>query len=567
MKRGLKIFAIVLAVLIVIVIALPFFIDANVFRPRLESDLSAALGRQVKVGNLSLSLLSGGVKADDISIADDPAFSNSPFVQAKSLAVGVQLIPLIFSKSLQVTDLTLSQPQISLVRSENGDRWNFSSLGTKSAAQASGQPTQPTPAEQTKTTQPASEPSSSGNPNLTVAKLAVNDGRVTVSRAHSGEKPRVYDKVNIQVKDFSFTSSFPFTVTANLPAGGTLKLEGKAGPINPNDAALTPLQAKISVQHMDLAASGFIDPASGISGIADFEGTITSDGHEAKTAGTLKATKLQVVQKGSPAGKPVELQYTVVADLVKQSGRLTQGDVAMGKAIAHLTGTYDAHGATTAVNMKLSGQGMPVDDLEAMLPALGVVLPPKSQLKGGTLNTNLATEGPVNRLVTTGTVRLENSALAGFDLGSRLQAISALSGKTAGGDNTTIQNFSSDVHVAPDGTRAENINLTIPAFGVLTGAGTVSPSNALNFKMNANLSGGAVTGVTQLAGLGSKGGAIPFFIQGTTSDPKFIPDVKGMASGVAGGMLQQALQGNKANPGQANPLGGLTGLFKKKKPK
>lgn len=565
MKRGLKILAIVVVVLIVIVIALPFFIDANVFRPRLESDLSAALGRQVKVGNLSLSLLSGGVKADDISIADDPAFSNSPFVQAKSLAVGVQLIPLIFSKSLQVTDLTLSQPQINLVRSENGEKWNFSSLGTKSAAQAASK--QPTPAATANTTQPASEPASSTNPNLTVAKLTVNDGRITVSRAKSGEKPRVYDKVNMQLKDFSFTSSFPFTVTSNLPSGGTLKLEGKAGPINPNDAALTPLQAKISVQHMDLAASGFIDPASGISGIADFDGTVTSDGHEAKTAGTLKATKLQVVQKGSPAGKPVELQYTVVADLVKQSGRLTQGNVAMGKAVAHLTGTYDAHGATTAVNMKLSGQGMPVDDLEAMLPALGVVLPPKSQLKGGTLNTNLNIDGPVNRLVTTGTVRLENTALAGFDLGSRLQAISALSGKSAGGNDTHIQNFSSDVHVAPDGTRAENINLTIPAFGVLTGAGTVSPSNALNFKMNANLSGGAVTGVTQLAGLGSKGGAIPFFIQGTTSDPKFVPDVKGMASGVAGGMLQQALEGNKANPGQANPLGGLTGLFKKKKPK
>jgi AsmA protein len=561
MKRGLKIFAIIVVVLVVIVVAIPFFIDANVFRPRLESDLSATLGRQVKVGNLSLSLLSGGVKADDISIADDPAFGNSPFVQAKSLAVGVQLIPLIFSKSLQVTDLTLNQPQISLVRSENGEKWNFSSLGTKSATPVpSGQPT---PAEPRKTTQPASEPSSSGNPSLTVAKLVVNDGRLTISRAKSGEKPRVYDKVNMEVTDFSFTSSFPFTVTANLPAGGTLKLEGKAGPINPSDAALTPLQAKVSVQHMDLAASGFIDPASGISGIADFEGTVTSDGHEAKTAGTLKATKLQVVQKGSPAGKPVELQYAVVADLVKQSGRLTQGDVDMGKAVAHLTGTYDAHGATTAVNMKLSGQGMPVDDLEAMLPALGVVLPPKSTLKGGTLNTNLAIEGPVNKLVTTGTVRLENSALAGFNLGSRLQAISALSGKATGGNDTSIQNFSSDVHVAPDGTRAENINLTIPAFGVLTGAGTVSPGNALNFKMTASLSGGAVTGVTQMVGLGSGGGSIPFFIQGTTSDPKFIPDVKGMA----GGMLQQALQGNKANPGQTNPLEGLTGLFKKKKPK
>ena len=110
MKRILKIIAIVVAVLIVIAIAIPFFIDANTFRPTLESDLTTALGRQVKVGNLSLSLLSGAVSADDISIADDPAFSKSAFVQAKSLKVGVEMMPLIFSKQLNVTELTLNQP-------------------------------------------------------------------------------------------------------------------------------------------------------------------------------------------------------------------------------------------------------------------------------------------------------------------------------------------------------------------------------------------------------------------------------------------------------------------------
>ena len=128
MKRILKIVAIILGVLIVIAIALPFFIDANLFRPRIESELTSALGRQVKVGNLSLSILKGGVTADDISIADDPAFNKAPFVKAKSLNVGVELIPLIFSKTLHVTDLTLDGPEIALVRSENGDKWNFSSL-------------------------------------------------------------------------------------------------------------------------------------------------------------------------------------------------------------------------------------------------------------------------------------------------------------------------------------------------------------------------------------------------------------------------------------------------------
>ncbi|MGO9083918.1 MAG: AsmA family protein [Candidatus Sulfotelmatobacter sp.] len=537
MKRIVKILAIVVGILVVIVIALPFLINVNTFRPKLESELTDALGRQVKVGNLSLSLLSGGVTADDISIADDPEFSKTPFVQAKALTVGVELIPLIFSKTLNVTDLTLNQPEINLVKSESGEKWNFSSLGAKSASPAA----ESKPAAEPKKTEPETETSSAGStPNISVAKLNVKDGRLTISRAGSQEKPRVYDKVNIEVTNVSLTSSFPFKLTAELPGGGSLSLEGKAGPIAPSNAALSPLEAKVSVRRLNLAESGFIDPASGISGVADLDETLTSDGHEAKTNGKLTATDLRVVQKGSPAGRPVQLTYTVVHDLAKQEGSITQGDIAMGKAVAHLTGTYDARGKVTAVNLKLNGEAMPVDDLEAMLPALGVVLPPKSQLKGGDLDTNLAISGPVDRLATTGTIRLENSSLANFDLGSKLSAISALGGKKTGND-TTIQNFSSDVKVAPEGTQANNINLTVPSIGVLTGGGTVSPANELAFKMSA-----------AVGGMG-----IPFSIAGTTSDPKFVPDVKGMATGLLKGL-------SKGNSGQQNPLSGLSGLFKKK---
>ena len=524
MKRILKILAIVVGVLIVIAIAIPFFIDANTFRPTLESDLTTALGRQVKVGNLSLSLLSGSVSADDISIADDPAFSKSAFVQAKSLKVGVEMMPLIFSKQLNVTQLTLNQPEISLVRSENGEKWNFSSLGGNN------------------TSAPKPAAPSSGNPNLSVAKLNVNNGRLTVSRAGSDEKPRVYDKVTIEVTNFSFTSSFPFKMTAQLPADGSLKLEGKAGPIDANNAAETPLEAKVTIQKMNLAASGFIDPAAGISGIADYEGTVTSDGHQAKTQGKLTATNLQVVKKGSPAGKPVQVTYTVMHDLAKQTGTIPQCDIAMGKAVAHMAGTYDAHGKVTSINLKVNGQGMPVDDLEAILPAVGVILPPKATLKGGTLATTMAIAGPVDKLVTVGNVKLENSTLANFNLGSKLSAISALSGKSTGND-TTIQNFSSDVRVAPEGTKADNINLNVPQIGVVTGGGTVSPANELAFKMNA-----------AVGGMG-----IPFGVSGTTSDPKFVPDVKGIATGLLKGLGQ-------GNANQQNPVNNVMGLFNKKKP-
>lgn len=524
----LKIVGIVIALLIVIAIAIPFFIDANTFRPKLESEMTDALGRQVKVGNLSLSLFSGSVTADNISIADDPKFSRSPFVEAKELKVGVEMIPLIFSKTLNVTEITLNQPQIALVKSEDGTKWNFSSLGGQntSAPQQAAKPAGNSP----------STPSS--NPNVSVGKLKVENGRLTISREGRG-KPKVYDKVNIEVTNASLTAAFPFQMTADLPAGGSLKLDGKAGPIDISDTALTPLEAKISVEKENLAESGFIDPAAGISGIADFDGTVSSDGHEAKTSGTLKATNLQVVQKGSPAGRVVEVKYTVVHNIEKETGTIPECDISMGKAVAHVTGTYDAHGKVTVVHLKLNGPGMPVDDLEAMLPALGVVLPPNATLKGGDMNTAMEIEGPVDKLVITGNVKLQNSSLTNFDLGAKLGgAVSALGGKSTGKD-LSIQNFSSDVKVAPEGTQANNINLTVPSLGVVTGDGTVSPSNELAFKMKA-----AVAGV-----------GVPFSVAGTTSDPKFSPDMKGMATGLLKGF------GGK---GKENPVSGLSGLFKKK---
>src|SRR5262245_52610963 len=137
MKRILKIAAIVLAVIVVVLIATPFFINVNSFRPKIEATATEALGRQVKVGNLGLSLLTGTVTAGDISIADDPAFAKAPFVTAKSLKVGVELMPLIFSKQLNVTGITLEQPQITMLKTADG-KWNFSSL--------SGNPAKKTPA-------------------------------------------------------------------------------------------------------------------------------------------------------------------------------------------------------------------------------------------------------------------------------------------------------------------------------------------------------------------------------------------------------------------------------------
>ena len=91
----------------------------------------------------------------------------------------------------------------------------------------------------------------------------------------------------------------------------------------------------------------------------------------------------------------------------------------------------------------------------------------------------------------------------------------------------------------------------IPSLGTVTGAGTVSPNNALDFKMVANLSGAAGS-LTKMGGMGA--GGVPISIGGTTSNPTFMPDMQGMATNQLKGLVPA---------GKNNPLGGL---FGKKKP-
>jgi AsmA protein len=199
-----------------------------------------------------------------------------------------------------------------------------------------------------------------------------------------------------------------------------------------------------------------------------------------------------------------------------------------------------------------------------MAPALGIVIPSGSQLSGGTLSANLTIVGPMDKLVITGPIRLSNTKLAGFNLGSKLGALSAFAGKAVSSPDTSIENASLNARVAPEGTTADNINITVPAIGVISGAGTVSPAGALNFKMVADLHGGAVGGLSKVASAGSGKGGIGFAIEGTSSDPKFIPDVGGVVGGIAKGAVGNVVGGTGvATQAPVQAVGGLLGRKKK----
>ncbi|MGD1093008.1 MAG: AsmA family protein [Bryobacteraceae bacterium] len=177
MKRVAKWVGIFVAVVILAVISLALLINVDQFRPALQADLSTALGREVTLGNLQLKILSGGITADDLSVAEDPAFGKPAFLRAKSLHIGVKLWPFLVSRELIVTDLDINQPEIALVQSPSGD-WNFSTLGGKSKRA------------------PVSAPAASGPRaplNLILELVKVSAGRITLRRTAAHWKPLILD--------------------------------------------------------------------------------------------------------------------------------------------------------------------------------------------------------------------------------------------------------------------------------------------------------------------------------------------------------------------------------------
>jgi len=719
----------IVALILLAILSVPLFLNADSFRNRIESALTSSLGRKVTLGKLDLSVFSGSLVAENASIADDPAFNTQPFLQASSVKIGVEMLPLILSHEIHITGFAIDSPKISLLHAANG-KWNYSTIG--SAQQSAS----------------ANQGSSAMIPNLTVSELSITNGQLTVQITPAPGAPaaprRTYDHLSLEAKDFSFQKSFPFTASAHLPGDGTVSLSGNAGPIDQHDAALTPFTAHLEVKHLDPLAAGFVDstagitglinaidtqavwngkelhvanllidtprlvvvrnnaptqatapPASdknsmlnnltaerleikngtltitppghatpavyqqlnaeitnvtptasspfklsaqmpgggsltangsigpfnqsnavatplnthatlghldlatsgivasdaGISGVANVDLKALSDGKNLNANASANVQGLRLAKNGSPSAKPVDLQLGVVQNLQALTGQLQRGVITIGRAVINTTGTYQTSGPTTAINLQVSGQSVPIDELEALLPSVGVHLPSGSRLQGGTLTTNLHVTGSTAEPIITGPVRLDNTNLSGFDLGSKLSAVTALTG-TKTGSVTAIRSLSANVSINGGNVRTDNVSLVVPALGSATGAGTISAAGALNYNVilkptvlsggsggaNGAASAGGIAG--QLMGMipggataGAAGGVagaalkngIPVAIGGTTSNPTFSPDLSGLATSAASSYL-----GGKSTPGKTNSttdsltnaLGGLLNKHK-----
>ena len=532
MNRWKKVLLGLAGLLLVALALLPVFVKANTFRPVIEKQLSASLGRTVTLGDLRLPPFSGSMVATNLVVTDDSSFSAAPFLTAKEVRIGVFLRPLIFSHEVKLRDIEIESPQIAMIRAANGT-WNFSSIGHRGASRGSANGTVAGAALGT--------PKTSGPPlpDLSVGRIIIVDGRVVVSSLPARGDSNVYEHVNVAVRDFSFSSRFPFDLSADLPAGGFVSAEGHIGPINRDDAATSPGDAQITIKHLDPVAAGFLDPNAGVALVSDINVHAATDGQTIITSGTVHIENLILRKGGRAAAKPVDLSYSGTHRLKEGSGEIQDATAKVGDAAIHVTGTYqpfapDApNAADPLVNLKLAGQNLPIDELQSLMTAAGIRLPNGSTLKGGTLSMDFAINGQVKALVIAGEVAAANTRLTGFDISSKIHGIAAMSGVKTG-DATEFEKLRANLRITNSGVVISKIDAVIPAMGELTGSGTVSAADQLDFNLVvkvASATGIGKVGVGLLTILNGSGGAtgVPLRVTGTPDDPYITADVGGLA--------------------------------------
>jgi uncharacterized protein involved in outer membrane biogenesis len=210
---------------------------------RILARLSDALGRRVEVGKIQAQMGWGvSVEVSGLKIADDPAFSDQPFLAANDVTVDVEFFPLLRGEA-RVIRLELSKPDIRIVMNARGDL-NLSTIG--SSAHESQR------AENEK--RRGNQRSSLGD--LSIKALSIEDGSVYFNDLGEKTKPILVHHLDFDVTDFNAASAFG--VATKFAFAGDVQnfvATGKLGPLLARgvlDASQIPVDLKLKLDSISL---------------------------------------------------------------------------------------------------------------------------------------------------------------------------------------------------------------------------------------------------------------------------------------------------------------------------
>lgn len=127
--KALKILGIILALIVLLLVGgvlyLNHYLQTPAFKRAALGAARAALGAEVTITDLNVSLLRG-ISLRGIAIANPRGF-DGPLLTAEAFVLRPRLLPLL-RKRVEIEQLTLDKPVINLTRNENNE-WNYEKIG------------------------------------------------------------------------------------------------------------------------------------------------------------------------------------------------------------------------------------------------------------------------------------------------------------------------------------------------------------------------------------------------------------------------------------------------------
>ncbi len=371
-------------------------VDVNRYRPEIEAKLKEKLGRDISLGQMSLSFVPLAFRVDDAVIADDPDFGGGmPFAQVHTLFVRPGLLPLL-RHEVRIDSLQLDHPKLELIHNQKGI-WNFASLGTH-------------------------KDGNSGK--FALDELKIFDGQVALTDLQLRQPRAVYDHIDLVLRDFAPEKSFSFEARAHLPGAGqeALVLKGDAGPIQREALAATAFQGNLELNGVSLAGlqrfahtDALADSEALLTGTAEFK----NSGGVLTSSGKLDARNARI--HGVDMNYPISADYGITANMNDSTTQIHKANLKLGATPIALEGTIHSQGDPSMVDLKAHASDVSMAEAARLAAAFGVAFNAKMDVQGK-MNLNVHAQGASNKPTLDGQMSMRDVHISGGELREPVQA-------------------------------------------------------------------------------------------------------------------------------------------------
>ncbi|PYS09592.1 MAG: hypothetical protein DMG15_23350 [Acidobacteria bacterium] len=555
-----------LAVILVIIVsaAALLLVDVNRYRGAVQAQLERQLGRDIRLGKMTLGILPLRFEVENPVIAEDPNFSSAgPFIRAEKLDTRVSLSSLL-GRNLEIQSIDLERPTLELIRNKRGD-WNFSTFG------AGG-----TPAD-------AESRRASSERGFSLERLSIHDGQVALTDLPKTQGRTLLDHIDVTSRltavgntttaagnlklnaarfngvDLGYPISVDYDVALKRPEGLLAINRAKvlvgqtlidvAGSLTtkttPAELDLVLKTGDVSITEIARLASAFgIAFAPGTSVSGRMRADLKATGSTSKPALTGKIAGQNLKISSKDVAQPVEVKAIELtlspAEIGSNDFNATSGktNVAARFAVRQYTSP------SPSIDMELHAPNATLPEIQSIAKAYGIK--GLDQVNGsGNLNMEIRAAGPLQSFTSENLIKALNGTMglnfndlriAGFDLAHELGVIGGFAASSSDNQKfTDIIKLAGQIAVSNGVARTDDLKAQM-ALGEVsaTGTGDLS-SEALNVKLLAVLSkaftdkvgGGRIGGYMRTAFANTAGEmVIPVVVTGTFKQPRFAPDTR-----------------------------------------